>query len=156
MSKKKAQHGRSAHTREEGEPAEEGASEAETGSESETAETRALSLPAIRTRVVGGAQDVVGGARRVLGRGVKLAKDHPTATAAVAVGAVGAIIEAELAAAALVGMGVTMLVTRKTGPELRNELGSWVRRGRSQLAGQLARLEQVIAPPGPEEAPQSG
>jgi hypothetical protein len=151
MSKRKVHHGRSAATQG-GETGEEGTDR----SESETSTERALTVPAIRARVADGVREVAGGARRVVRRGAKLVKDHPTATAALAVGAGAAIIEAELAAAALVGMGVTMLVTGKSGPQLRGDISTWVRRGRTRLAGQLARLEQVIAPEDPTEAAQGG
>jgi hypothetical protein len=159
MSKRKAHRDQSsAHQHEDAEHAgsEDERNEGEGEGEGETRAERGLTVPAVRARVADGVREVMGGARRVVGRGAKLVKDHPTATAAVAVGAGAAIIEAELAAAALVGMGVTMLVTRKSGPELRSEIGTWVRRGRTRLAGQLARLEQVIAPEAPTEAPQRG
>src|SRR5687768_15938331 len=165
MSKRKQQHQGSQGSSEQNAAAEASADQNEqevTATEDEYGETEGATLARIarmKTRTAEtlstAARAAAGGARQVVGRGVDLVKEHPTATAAVVIGVGAAVIEAELAAAALVGVGVTMLVTRKSGPELRRDIGGLVRRGRAGLASRLARLEQVVAPaavPEPEKA----
>jgi hypothetical protein len=84
-------------------------------------------------------------ARAGLAHGLHFAKKHPTGTIAALV-ALGGIAELELAAAALLGIGVTALVTRKSGTEAREDLSSWAKRGRKEVAGLLGRLEHAVEP----------
>jgi hypothetical protein len=107
---------------------------------------RASEITALVTSTASTVRERGGSTARKVGQ---LVKDHPVASVAVVAGGL-ALVEAELAAAALVGVGVTVLVVTKTGPETRAKIGTAIRDGRSLLARGLARLEAAIAPPGTE------
>lgn len=100
------------------------------------------------------AGDAQHGVRRALARGVRTAKNHPTASLAVIAG-LGAFAAADLALAALVGIGATALVNRKKSAEGRDQAAGWLDRGRTRLAEALGKLERAIAPAGDRPA-QSG
>jgi hypothetical protein len=83
-------------------------------------------------------------AGRLFGRARAFAKDHPGVALAVLAG-MGAAFEVELAVGALVGVGATMLLTKKSGHEAREDLNRWVREGRDRLAHRLGLLESAVA-----------
>jgi hypothetical protein len=62
-----------------------------------------------------------GGARARLERLKDLAQKHPGATLAAAIGA-GMLVGGKFAVGAAAGAGAALLLTKKTGPELREEL----------------------------------
>jgi hypothetical protein len=84
---------------------------------------------------------------RVVRRAGKLVKEHPTATAAAVLTGALALAKAELAAGALLGIGVTVLVAKRSGAETRKRVAGWIRRSRALLTQGLDRLESVVEPP---------
>jgi hypothetical protein len=82
---------------------------------------------------------------------IALAKDHPLG-AVVAVAAAAALVEVELAAGILTGLGATALLASQSGPKTREQV---VARGKEAVAKAklaFAKVRKAPAPPAPPPA----